>query len=80
MNTTDIRDTNYTQAKFWMICGPVTVGVVAVALGFAFYSRVLEFVGLGGLAKRGKGKRMEREEEIYQTLRRRHTVEPKEVA
>jgi hypothetical protein len=74
MNTTDIRDTKFTQAEFWMVYGPITIVVVAVALLFAFYMRVLKMVGLERIVERGELARRDHGEEMYLELRRRQTA------
>lgn len=38
MNTTDIRDTTYSQSLFWMIALPVTAIVMALVMGVAYNS------------------------------------------
>lgn len=56
MNTIDIRDTNFTQANFWMICGPFSAGIVILALLVAFRLNVLKFFGFHTLVERQESK------------------------
>ena len=71
MNTTDIRDTNFTQANFWMICGPFSAGIVMTALLIAFRAPVLNRLGFRGLVAGQELQRVDRAKKAYDELRRR---------
>ena len=44
MNTSDLRDMNYSQSMFWATAIPVTVIIVIVAMVFGFQGRLKEIL------------------------------------